>query len=197
MSGPTSTPSCVGSPIESRSIDRQNPVAQLVGDRFVDDQSAQRRAALAAGAGGGEHDRAHGQLQVGRRRDDHAVVAAELQQRAAQPGGDRLRDGAAHRHAAGRRDQRQQRRRGKRLADLRAADDEVARSRPARRAMSAITSLHECLAGDRRERRFLRRLPDDRVAAHEAEHRVPRPHGDRKVERRDHADRARADASTR
>ena len=35
-----------------------------------------------------------------------------------------------------------------------------------------------------------RRFPDDRVAADGREHRVPGPNGDRKIESRDHADRA-------
>ena len=43
-------------------VDRQDSIAQFVGDRFVHDQPPQRRAALAAGAGRGEHDRAHGQF---------------------------------------------------------------------------------------------------------------------------------------
>ena len=79
ISGPTSVP--VRGRIADRQplVDRQQPVAQLVGDRLVHDQPPQRRAALAAGADGGEHDRPHGQVEIGRRRDDHAVVAAELQ----------------------------------------------------------------------------------------------------------------------
>ena len=36
----------------------------------------------------GEHDAAHGQVEVGGRGDDGGVVAAELQQRAPEPGGD-------------------------------------------------------------------------------------------------------------
>ena len=40
------------------------------------------------------------------------------------------------------------------------------------------------------ERRLLRRLPDDRVAADQREHRVPRPDRDGEIERGDHADRA-------
>ena len=44
--------------------------------------------------------------------------------------------------------------------------------------------------GQRRERCQLARLPDDRVAAHQGERGVPRPHRDGEVERGDHADRA-------
>ena len=40
---------------------------QLVGDRGVRDHPAQRGAALPGGAGGGEHDAAHGQVQIGAR----------------------------------------------------------------------------------------------------------------------------------
>ena len=54
---------------------------QLVGDALVHDQPAQAGAALAGGADGAEDDRAHRQVEVGAGRDDHGVVAAELEQR--------------------------------------------------------------------------------------------------------------------
>ena len=53
---------------------------QRFGDLLVDDQPAQRRATLPGGPGGGEQDRARGELKVGRRRDDHRIVAAKLEQ---------------------------------------------------------------------------------------------------------------------
>ncbi len=48
----------------------------------------------------------------------------------------------------------------------------------------------EALAGGGAQRRLLRGLPHDGVAADQAEHRVPRPHRHREVERGDDADRA-------
>ena len=160
----------------------------------MNDQPPQRRAALAAGAGGGEHDRPQRQFKIGRRRDDRAVVAAQFQQRATQPRGDRLRHGPAHRDRAGRRDQRQR-------GGLRQSPGPRRRRRPTRltspggtSGISASTSMHNRVAGQRGQRRLFRRLPDHRVAADQREHRVPGPDGDGKIERRDHADRARADA---
>lgn len=77
-----------------RVADGQSPegghdaVHHLVGHRFVDDEPAQAGAALAGGAGGGEHHGAHREVQVGRRGHDGGVVAAQLQQHPAEPRGD-------------------------------------------------------------------------------------------------------------
>ncbi len=46
---------------------------------FVDDHPTQRGAALAGGSGSGERHAAHDQFDVGGRRDDGRVVAAELE----------------------------------------------------------------------------------------------------------------------
>src|SRR4029078_12508295 len=48
--------------------------------------------------------------------------------------------------------------------------------------------LDERLQRNRAEWRFFGRLPDDRVAANEADHSVPGPHGHGKIECRYHAD---------
>ena len=61
------------------------------------DQPPQRRAPLAGGAGRREHDAADGEVEVGRRGDDRRVVAAELEEAAAEAGGDHGRDLAPHR----------------------------------------------------------------------------------------------------
>ena len=52
-----------------------------LGDRFVHEQPPQRRAPLARRAQSGKRDGPQGQPQVGRLRDDDAVVSAEFQQR--------------------------------------------------------------------------------------------------------------------
>jgi len=69
---------------------------ELVGDRGVRDDPTQGGAALPGGAGGGEHDGAHGQIEVGRRRDDRRVVAAEFEQQATEATGDPRCHRAAH-----------------------------------------------------------------------------------------------------
>ena len=57
---------------------------------------------------------------------------------------------------------------------------------PIARAVSAAIRVHR----DGRERRLLRRLPHDGVAAHRRDERVPRPHRRGEVERRERADDA-------
>ena len=188
MSGPTSTPGSRGSPIGQPGEDGLQPPGQVRRDRLVDDQPPQRRAALAAGAGGGEGDRAHRQLQVGRRGDDHGVVAAEFQQRPAQPSGHSLSHRPAHRARPGRRDQRQLLGVGHRLADVGAADDQAGHAVGHVRHL-VEHFLDDGVRGQGRQRRLGRRLPDDRVAADQADHGVPRPDGDGEIERGDDADR--------
>ena len=61
----------------------------------MDDEAARGRAALAGGADGAEHDRAHRQIEPRVRGHDDGVVAAELEKRAAEPSRDGLRDAAA------------------------------------------------------------------------------------------------------
>ena len=60
-----------------------------------------------------------------RRRHDHRVVAAQLEQAAAQPRGDAGRQGAAHRRRPGGRDERHARVVGELLGALVAADDDL------------------------------------------------------------------------
>ena len=181
-------PAAVGSPIGSVRIDLQQAVAKLVGDRFVDDQPAQRRAALAAGADGGEDDRADGEIEIGRRRDDHAVVAAEFEQRPAEPLGDGFGNGAAHRHGAGGRDERHLRRRGELLADVGAADRRASRCRPARPATSASVFWNNAWQAIAQSGVFSDGFQTIGIAADPRERGVPRPDGNGKVERRDDAD---------
>ena len=91
----------------------------------VGDHPAQRRAALTRGARRGEHDAAHGEVEIGRRRDDGRVVAAEFEQRLAEPLRDPRADLLAHPHRTGRADQRDARIVDQLLADLPAALDRV------------------------------------------------------------------------
>ena len=58
----------------------------------MQEEAARAGAALAGGANRAEQDAAQQQLRVGVRERDDAVVAAQLEQRAAEP----LRDRAAH-----------------------------------------------------------------------------------------------------
>ncbi|KGS35373.1 hypothetical protein X945_5803 [Burkholderia pseudomallei ABCPW 107] len=164
---------------------------QLIGDAAVHDQPAQRRAALARGADRGERHRAHDEIEIRARRDDHPVVAAELENAAREPPAQHLRDLDAHPHAARRGHERHLRRRAQRLADIAAAEHELMQPFRHDAGVRLVEFAHRLrkqrVARDRGERRLLGRLPDDRIAAHERERRVPRPHGDREVERGDHA----------
>ena len=149
----------------------------------MDDQTAQAGAALARRADGREGDAAHRQLEVGARRDDGRVVAAELEDQAAEAAGDDRSDGPAHaRRSGGRHD-------GHRLVGRQRGTDvgsavhdlgqavgraDVGRRPPGQR-----------VAGEGGQRRLVRRLPDHRIAGDQRQGGVPRPHGDREVERRD------------
>ena len=66
------------------------------------------------------------------------------------------------------------------------SDDQI---EDARDAVIGHHAVRDVLHGDRGERRRLRRLPDDRIAADRGERGVPRPDRDREIERGDHADR--------
>ena len=79
-----------------------------------------------------------------RRRDDHRIVAAELEQAAAEARGDARAERAAHPRRAGRRDQRHARIVGQRLADLAAALDDLEQAR---------RRVAEPLGGAREQRR--------------------------------------------
>ena len=162
---------------------------QAIIDLLMHDQAAQRGAALAGGADGREGDGAHGQVEIGRGRHDHGVVAAELQQRAAEALGHARRDLAAHARGAGGADEGDAGIVDQRLADRAAADDDLQQVLGCS-AEAAHGLAPELLAGERRQRRLLRRLPHDRVAADDGEGEVPRPHGDREVEGADDADHA-------
>ena len=56
-------------------------------------------------------------------------------------------------------------------------------------SVSAAARSNKRAAGERRERCLVARLPDHRVAAHERQRGVPRPHRDREVEGGDDSDR--------
>ena len=159
---------------------------QRVGDVAMHDQPAQRGAALPGGAHGAEQDRAHGQIEVGRRRDDHRVVAAQLEQAAAEAGGHARADLAAHAGRAGRAHQRHAGMIDQRHAGLAPADYDLHQVRR-RLAEARRGALEQRPAGQRGERRLLRRLPHHRVAAHQGQRGVPGPYRGREVERADHA----------
>ena len=166
---------------------------QLAADTLVRDEAAQRRAALPAGSDGAEEHSAHREIEIRRRRHDHRIVAAELEQRSTEARRDTRSDGSAHARRAGGADQRYAMIIDEQLADLRVADDHLGEpvgcgSSGLREACAG--SAEERLTGERGERRLLRRLPHHRVAAHGSEREVPGPDRDRKVERADHANRA-------
>ena len=123
------------------------------------------------------------------------VVAAELEQHPAEPGGDPRADLAAHPRRAGGADAG--RPAGRRPAPRRP------RGRPARagrRPAGAPTlgdrPCQQRVRGQRGQRRLLRRLPHHGVAADQRERGVPRPHRDREVERARSRRRRRAGATS-
>ena len=64
------------------------------------------------------------------------------------------------------------------------SDDQLEDAAPAMALEHAIANV---LHGNGGQGRFERRLPDDAIATHRGEQRVPGPHRHRKVEGRDHA----------
>ena len=76
------------------------------------------------------------------------------------------------------------------LADLAPADQTASRDRPAPSPNFAAARRNSAWVASARQRRLLRWLPDDAVAADEREGGVPRPDGDGEIERGDDADDA-------
>ena len=81
----------------------------LVVNRVVHDQPANGSAALAGRPDGRERGCAEGQLKIGGRRDDDRIVAAKLEDRAAQAAADNLADAPAHAATPSRGNQRRAR----------------------------------------------------------------------------------------
>ena len=81
-------------------------VDKRVRDVLRHDQAAQSGAALPGGADRGEQDRPQGQIEIRRGGDDHAVIAAELKERAAETLRDAWSDDCTHAGRAGGADQR-------------------------------------------------------------------------------------------
>ena len=152
------------------------------------DQSSQRCASLPGGAGGREGDAAHGQVELRRGSDDGRVVATELEDAATESGRHHRRDLAPHRRRAGGADQRDALVGDHRRADARIPEQHL---RQVRRCVDLLRgALEQRLGGERGQRGQLAGLPQHRVAAHDGQRGVPRPHGDREVERADDPDRA-------
>src|SRR5215204_6658374 len=94
----------------------------------MDEEAAQRRAALAGRAHRREGDAAQREVEVGRGADDRGVVAAELQDGAGKARREPRPDLAAHGGRAGRRDDRHAGVVDEDLADLAPADQHLGQS---------------------------------------------------------------------
>ncbi len=95
---------------DDRGIDLFELGDELVVDGLVDDEAAERGAALACGSHGGEGDGAEGEVEVGGGADDGGVVAAEFEDGAGEAGGEARSYGTAHGGRAGGGDERDERR---------------------------------------------------------------------------------------
>lgn len=115
-------------------IDLVQPRDEIVGDVAVDDQPAERGAALARRAHRPERDRAQREVEIGRGRDDRGVVAAQFQDAAAEAGGDGAPHLAAHPGRAGCRHHRHVRMLGQPLAQFASTDQQL------RQAMGRIVA---------------------------------------------------------
>jgi len=181
--------------IDQRITDRQGLIGrfqardQLIVNVLMHDQAAERGAALACGADGGEHDRAERHFDIGRRRHDHRVVAAELQNGSAEPFGHLWSDRAPHAGGAGGRDDRHIPAFHQDLAAVVLAHDDLQQSvgRVAELRQSCLEDLQGC---QRTQRGLFRRLPDHRVPTDQRQRRVPRPGRHGEVEGGDYAAQA-------
>ena len=157
----------------------------------MNEEAAQRRAALAGRAHRSKGDAAQRQIEIGRRRDDRRIVAAELQNGAGE---------ALARAAVRRRGPSRSSRSPRPAATLGWSTRASPISRPpistAERPSGAVPpsalkraqrAFEQRLRGERGQRRLLRRLPDDAVAADQRERGIPCPDRDREIERRDDA----------
>ena len=127
------------------------------------------------------------QFEVGGRRDDHGVIAAQLQNRPAQALRHRQCHCPAHPHRAGGGDQRDVGAAREHLAGFAAADGDLQQRGRGIRAEPGERTRADAINGKRRQRRFLRRLPQHGIAAYERERRIPAPHRHGKVEGGDDA----------
>ena len=155
-------------------------------DRFVHEQAARRRAALAGRTDRAEHDRRQGEFQIGGFVDDHRVVATEFEQAAAHALGDTLADRTTDPGRAGKADQGNAAVVDKGLCQVGAGIvEQEEQFGEAGVLQSLVADLH---GRDRRQRGARRRLPDADIATNGGEERVPGPHRDRKIEGTDDAD---------
>ena len=166
-------------------IGRLEPGDNFFLDRVVGNQPAQAGAALPGSTDSTEQDGTHGHVQVGTRRQNHRIVAAQLQNTAGKACGDFRCHFAAHARAAGGTDQRDSRIVNQGFARFTTTNHHLGQvlGRALKRAQHTIK---QGLTGQRRQRGFFRWFPDHRVAAYQRQRGIPRPHGHRKVECADH-----------
>ena len=151
ISGPTKVPSSSGLPTGTPAQICLQARHQRVVDRLVHDQPPQRRAALPRRPDRGEGDRPLGQVEIGRRRDHHRVVAAQLEQGTAEARGDARPELAAHAGRAGGGQQRHARIVDQRLARRRGRPGPPRAGPPAQSPnRSAARSNRACTAIRRR-----------------------------------------------
>ena len=141
-------------------------------DGFVNDEPSQCGAALACGADRGEGDGAHRQIEIGRLRYHHCVVAAKFEQRPPETCRDDRSHGMAHAAAAGGADEFQARIGRDLLSRFAPANDDLEQS-IRHLAESSGGPRQQRLAGERSERRLLRGFPDHRIAAHQRQSPIP------------------------
>lgn len=121
---------------------------------------------------GRKQDRPDSQVQVGGRGDNHSVVAAEFEDRAAKPPGHPGTHLPAHAAAAGRADQTHPRIVDNQLTDCPVPDQD---RRQTRRYIAELRRrpLEEVLARQCRNGCFLGWFPYHRITAHDRQRRIP------------------------
>ena len=153
------------------------------------DHAPRGSATLTRRADCAEKNRLRRHFEVGARRHDERVIAAEFHDRSAQSAMNRFGDVQAHVYRPCGRDQWNPRVIGKFLANRFAVAHEQREDRriSAGFTANALGDFRHCNCG---ERSFLRWLPNGGVAADGGQRGVPRPDCDGKIKRGDHGDDA-------
>ena len=161
-------------------------MAEFATERFVKENPPRRRAALAGGADGPEHNPARGQLQVGARGDNDCIVAAQFEQCAAQAARNNLADVPPHPSRAGGRDERDSGVGSQAFADCFVITDHQTENCGIDIIVPA-NPFGDFDHRNRRERGLGRWFPNGGIAAHRRQDAVPGPNRHREIEGRDDA----------
>jgi len=167
-------------------ISGNQPSQKFLANLVMHQQAPGGRAALPRRPDGPKEDRPHGQVQIRAGRNDHRVIATQLEERPPQSPGHRLTDMPPHASRAGGGNQRHAMVVNKAFADGCPVPDGEAENRRVN-----LVSTADALGNPNRRQsgqgRLARGFPDRGIPTDRREGTVPGPHGHRKIKRGDDA----------